>query len=61
MSHFSTRVFVRALRVEAEIGMNAHEQGRRQTLIVDVELALALDPSDRELRKGGRARPGLGR
>jgi dihydroneopterin aldolase len=44
MSHFSTRVFVRALRVEAEIGLNAHEQGRRQTLIVDVELDLTGEP-----------------
>lgn len=34
-------VFVRALTVEAEIGVHAHEIGRRQPLIVDVELQLA--------------------
>ncbi len=33
-----TKVFVRGLAVEAEIGVHAHEQGRRQPLIVDVEL-----------------------
>jgi len=40
----STRVFVRALRVEAQIGLHAHEHGRRQTLIVDVELDVAGEP-----------------
>ena len=44
MTRFHTRVFVRALRVEAEIGLHAHEQGRRQALIVDVELDLAGEP-----------------
>jgi dihydroneopterin aldolase len=44
MASFQTRVFVRALRVEAEIGLHAHEQGRRQPLIVDVELDLAGEP-----------------
>jgi dihydroneopterin aldolase len=44
MSHYSTRVFVRALRVEAEIGVHAHERGRRQTLVIDVELDLAGEP-----------------
>jgi dihydroneopterin aldolase len=34
-------VFVRGLAVEAEIGVHAHEQGRRQPLLVDVELAIA--------------------
>jgi dihydroneopterin aldolase len=34
----SAKVFVRALTVDAEIGVHAHEQGRRQPLIVDVEL-----------------------
>jgi len=35
------KVFVRALRIEAEIGVNADEYGRRQPLIIDVELDLA--------------------
>jgi dihydroneopterin aldolase len=34
-------VFVRAVRVEAEIGVYAHEHGRRQPLVIDVELGLA--------------------
>ncbi|HKT53501.1 MAG TPA: dihydroneopterin aldolase [Caulobacteraceae bacterium] len=34
-------VFVRGLRLQAEVGLHAHEQGRRQPLIVDVELELA--------------------
>jgi dihydroneopterin aldolase len=37
----SLKVFVRALRVEAEIGVNADEYGRRQPLIIDVELDIA--------------------
>jgi dihydroneopterin aldolase len=36
-----TKVFVRGLKVEAEIGVYEHEQGRRQPLIVDVELDVA--------------------
>ncbi|HEY2047708.1 MAG TPA: dihydroneopterin aldolase [Caulobacteraceae bacterium] len=44
MANFQTRVFVRNLRVEAEIGLHAHEQGRRQPLFVDVELDLAGEP-----------------
>ncbi|HEY5071149.1 MAG TPA: dihydroneopterin aldolase [Caulobacteraceae bacterium] len=36
-----TKVFVRALEVDAEIGVHAHEKGRRQPLIVDVELDIA--------------------
>lgn len=32
------RVFVRGLRIEAEVGVYAHERGRTQPLIVDVEL-----------------------
>ncbi len=32
------KVFVRALTVSAEIGVHGHEWGRRQPLIVDVEL-----------------------
>jgi dihydroneopterin aldolase len=37
----SLKVFVRALRVDAEIGVNADEYGRRQPLVIDVELDLA--------------------
>ncbi len=33
-----TKIFVTGLRVEAEIGVYAHEKGRAQPLIVDVEL-----------------------
>ena len=33
-----TRIFVRALKLDAFIGVYAHEQGRTQPLIVDVEL-----------------------
>ena len=36
-----TKVFVRGLAVEAEIGVYEHEQGRRQPLVVDVELDVA--------------------
>jgi len=34
----SAKVFVRGLTVDAEIGVHAHEQGRRQPLVVDVEI-----------------------
>jgi dihydroneopterin aldolase len=33
-----TKVFVTGLKVEAEIGVYAHEKGRAQPLVVDVEL-----------------------
>jgi dihydroneopterin aldolase len=33
-------IFVRAMRIEAQIGIHAHEYGRAQPLIVDVELAI---------------------
>ena len=36
-----TKVFVRGLAIEAEIGVYAHERGRRQPLTVDVELDVA--------------------
>jgi dihydroneopterin aldolase len=36
-----TKVFVRGLAIEAEIGVYPHERGRRQPLIVDVELDVA--------------------
>ena len=42
-------VFVRAIKVEAEIGVYAHEKGRTQPLVIDIELAL--DP----IRVGGIA------
>jgi dihydroneopterin aldolase len=35
-------VFVRGARIEAEIGVHAHEHGRRQPLIIDV--ALEIEP-----------------
>jgi len=35
-----TRVFVRGLEVQAEIGVYAHEQGAAQPLIVDIEVAI---------------------
>jgi len=37
----AAKVFVRGLKLEAEIGVYAHEHGRRQPLVVDVELDLA--------------------
>jgi dihydroneopterin aldolase len=36
-----TKVFVRGLAIQAEIGVYSHERGRRQPLIVDVELDVA--------------------
>lgn len=38
------RVFVKGLKIEAGIGIHAHEQGRLQTLIVDVALDLTPRP-----------------
>lgn len=35
------KVFVRGLRLDAEIGVYDHEYGRRQPLVVDVELDVA--------------------
>jgi len=37
----ATKVFVRGLEIDAEIGVYAHEKGRRQPLILDVELDIA--------------------
>ncbi|WP_374275277.1 dihydroneopterin aldolase [Brevundimonas sp.] len=34
-------VFVRGLELQAGIGVHAHEHGRLQTLVVDIELTLA--------------------
>ena len=36
----AARVFVRAMRIEAQIGIYAHEHGRTQPLIVDVEMTI---------------------
>ena len=35
-----TRVFVRGLEVQAEIGVYAHEQGATQPLFVDIEVTI---------------------
>lgn len=40
-------VFVRGLKVEAGIGVHDHEQGRLQTLVIDVTLNLDPAPVDR--------------
>jgi dihydroneopterin aldolase len=40
-------IFVRALRIEAEIGCYPQEHGRTQPLIVDVELELEPGPVER--------------
>lgn len=42
-----TKVFVRALKVEAWIGVYDHEHGRRQPLIIDVELDVAASHCER--------------
>lgn len=34
----ATKVFVSGLRLDAQIGVHRHEQGRSQPLVVDVEL-----------------------
>ena len=34
------KVFMRDLRIEAEIGVYAHEKGRRQPLVLDIEVEL---------------------
>jgi 7,8-dihydroneopterin aldolase/epimerase/oxygenase len=38
-----TRIFVRGLMVEAEVGVYAHEKGSRRPLVVDLEVTV--DPS----------------
>ena len=38
-----TKIFVRGLKIEAEIGVYAHELHRRQPLIIDVELEIETD------------------
>lgn len=42
-----TKVFVRALKVEAWIGVYDHEHGARQPLILDVELDIAASHCER--------------
>lgn len=42
--HEGLTVFVRGLRVEAGIGVYDHEQGRLQTLVIDVTLELVPAP-----------------
>lgn len=41
------KVFVRGLRVEAEVGVYNHERGKLQPLIVDVELDVAAVGAER--------------
>ena len=36
-----TKVFVRGLKVEAEVGVYSHERGKTQPLVIDVELDVA--------------------
>ena len=36
----ATTLFVRALRIEAEIGVHEHERGRQQILLIDVDLLI---------------------
>jgi dihydroneopterin aldolase len=43
----ASKVFVTGLKVQAEIGVYRHEIGRVQPLIVDVELDVPTDGSDR--------------
>ena len=37
-----TKVFVRGLKVDANIGVYRHEKGRKQPLVIDVELDVAV-------------------
>ena len=45
--HEGLTVFVRGLTLEAGIGVHDHEQGRLQTLVIDVTLELTPAPVDR--------------
>ena len=38
----AAKVFVRGLRLEAEIGVHGRELGRRQPLVIDIELEIEL-------------------
>ncbi len=44
MADAELKVFVRGLRVDAEIGVHPHEKGRTQPLTIDIELELAPGP-----------------
>ena len=37
----AARIFVRAIRLDAQIGIYGHEHGRTQPLVVDVEIEMA--------------------
>jgi dihydroneopterin aldolase len=37
-----TKVFVRGLKIDAQIGVHKHEKGRTQPLVIDVELDVAV-------------------
>ena len=43
-THAAATVFVRGLVLEAEIGVNANEQGQPQPLVVDIEAELTGEP-----------------
>ncbi len=43
----ASRVFVTGLKVQAEIGVHKHEIGRVQPLVVDVELDVPTEATDR--------------
>lgn len=43
----SSKVFVTGVKVQAEIGVHRHEIGRVQPLVVDVELDVPTNASDR--------------
>lgn len=43
----SSKVFVTGVKVQAEIGVYRHEIGRLQPLVIDVELDVPTDASDR--------------
>ena len=47
----TTKVFVRGLHLDAEVGVYPHERGRLQPLVVDVELDIAA--AARELAASG--------
>ncbi|MDP1631172.1 MAG: dihydroneopterin aldolase [Caulobacter sp.] len=42
-----TKVFVRGLRVEAEVGVYIHERGKTQPLVIDVELDVSAVHAER--------------
>jgi 7,8-dihydroneopterin aldolase/epimerase/oxygenase len=47
LTQHTSKVFVTGVKVQAEIGVYRHEIGRVQPLIVDVELDVPTDASDR--------------